>query len=1146
MITILGNFLFNTRQLKTFELRLAHCFKLLMLLALASCGSDRCIDADDFGFPKVYISARYPTKDMTVTGADSKPVTFTPILESQGKQVGAWIDSGYKLNGEPLTIMVKNWKYDKLKSNNTGGLLSAWSPWFGTAQQYNLLPNYLLNLRTCKFKNDDPCANAPTPPQRILNAPCLMTQGVGLYGLVVKPHAGNKTDPIYDPNSTVAERSNPSQGYTFHVGDPKNRTTAKLYDINQAYTIGEQKNVTSSLAGGIMLNKETGVDIKDYNGGNLYFKIQDIDYSDNAGQYIAVIKSGVRNLGFDPFDTLAKQFKYMFFGSRGATDVLINIPGNGDGIVPGIYGGIIKNSGYLKFVNALLILYIMFTGMGFLIGLFKFTQFELFVRIFKVLVISVLISEGSWSFFNEYFFGFFIDGIDEINTMLNQSMSSGGESIIALIFAEQTLAKLLSLILTDGSGLLYFILFFLVMCVVVVMYLKAYILYLTALFLVAIIIAIAPIFFCFMLFGMTRSLFDNWLSKLISYSFQPIILFASLAILGGMVRDEIYNSLGFKVCQLPIIDIGITPEPLLAMYYPQPKSPEYFDNKLTNISLPKPYTTYKADGKTVDKTYKAYENTGDRYLDLPFLDPNMPESQGDDKARIQKFKDKGVFVQFDGLIYLILLTWVMFYFNESTVAIADAIFNNVGSATDIGRITDNIGFNTVEAFGRHMQNSFNAKMRESAVGRTMISGYEVLKAGAAKIESMAENSLNSYSNFLRNPAASLASTEANEEFAKKHGFIAKVMGVKSTLEERAERNQKSAESSLRLEKALSDFGYNAHDNLKDAKNYAYGTMKDAGNFISNIPNKAKGAAEYTSGKFQNAMQYANNVFSKGSPSFDPKTGRTYQSNQSIYDPNSTAGSGGLFQPRVVHMNNSYKSGRSFADSNNLSGTTSQSQNYKSGLTAYNTPKQTPGAGNASSSIKQSVESIRERLGQVNYRNLILDGMISLLKEENDSDREKFAEERAKKEKADREKKKHDSENWAEERGQANERFAAERQKIKDDESIVDKRSAIKDLRNQRDAELSGIREKYDPNRGLKENLAKGKELQLQEKDIKSREKDLKEKIKNRYDPEKNLDENLAKRKEVNLEKEKFDEDRKKFLLEKKKLMAERRKLHKDY
>jgi type IV secretion system protein VirB6 len=807
-------------------LKLKQLFSILFLaLLFTGCSNDRCIDADDFGFAKVKISARYPEKT-TVQGASGDEQTFKFVEDYQGKQVGAWIDSGYKLNGQPLTIMVKNWKYDKLRNNATPGFLSAWSPWLGKSKYYNSLPPYLLNLRSCKYINptDDTCNG------KISNAPCLMTKGIGLYGLIMKPDS----DPLNpsDPNSSPSIRYNPASigGHVFHVGDPQNATDAKLYDVDNAFYLHSAGGRAGSgnQAGGIVLNDiSNSAKISDYNGGSLYFKILDTDYSDNAGQYIAVIKSGVRNIGFDPFDALAQKFKDMLFGSGG--------------VVPEIYNNILSQSGYRLTVNAILTMYILFTGMGFLIGLIKFTQFELFVRIFKILLISTLISQTSWQFFNDYFFSFFTKGLDSIVGIIQEAatggQTQGGESIIALIFSEQTIAKLVSLIFMSFSGIIYFLIFLCMVYFVVMMYLKAWILYITAFLMVGIIISMAPIFLCFMLFQVTRSLFDNWLNKLIVYSFQPIILFASLAFLGEMIRNEIYNSLGFRVCQIPIIDIGLTESPLLSLYYPQPANPSDFDNNLVEINVPKPVTKYDTSGNITER-YNAYEYIDERYLDLPFLDPKMPPGIGDDQAKIKKFKDEGAFVQFDGLIYLILIVWILHYFNESTISIANTIMGNM-SLTKIDNISKNVTFGITSPVNERFNKAMSAlkgKAMENSLIRTAVSAYRVAAntaslAGSA-IEKGLEYGLYGYSKLADNPGASLLSKGRKEEFAKKHGWLAKAFGIKGALKDDQKFDKMKGEfkeelvgnfanlasSWMELRKGIFDLKYGGtHSNVGDAK-----------------------------------------------------------------------------------------------------------------------------------------------------------------------------------------------------------------------------------------------------------------------------------------------------------------------------------------
>ncbi len=745
-----------------------------LLILIYSCTNDRCIDADDFGFAKFTVSSRYP-KTTTVINNKGDKSTLNYIEDYQGKQAGAWLDSGYELNGQPLTIMVKNWSYDKKRNNATASLLSAWSPWFGKDKNVNSLPRYLYNLRSCRFANNDTCGLAQTPDDtRILNAPCLMKQGVGLYGLLT-------TQKAPDPNASAMSRYNPDTvtGLTFHVGDPGNLDTAKLYDIDNSFKRSRKEaraNAALSLAGGIIVKQ----DIEKYKGGKLYFKILDTDYSDNAGQYIVVIKSGVRNVGFDPFAQLADKFKEMFFGS-GADNL---------GLVPQLYNNILKQPGFRKTVSALLSMYIMFMGMGFLIGITKFTKHELFNRIFKVLIISVLISvDTSWQFFYDNFFNLFINGLQQLVGYIQEAATGGktqgGESIIALIFAEQTFSKLLALLLMDFSGFIYCIVFLCLMGFIVAMYLKAYILYITSLMMIGIIISMAPIFLCFLLFQATKYLFDNWLKQLITYSFQPIILFASLAFLGNMVRDEIYNSLGFKVCAIPIIDIGVTEKPLLSMYYPQPATPAFFNNNLVQMSVPKPIDIYDDKGKII-KSYKAYEKIDYRYPDIPFLDPEMDPAIGDDKARITKFKDKGSFIQFEGLVYLILIVWILHYFNESTIDIANSIIGSGAQLTSMKGITSSLNHNLLSRPADQMKDMLQGRLEKNSAYRSAVAAYRTAESAASYASTAVEKNLElGLSKFASVSQSSILLDKHRVAIARKFGWIANATGMTRGINERA-------------------------------------------------------------------------------------------------------------------------------------------------------------------------------------------------------------------------------------------------------------------------------------------------------------------------------------------------------------------------
>lgn len=607
---------------------------LLISFMLSGCNRTQCIEADDFGFASVTVSARYPNNSSTKY-----------INNYQNKDMGVWLDTGYFLTGAPLTIMVSNWKWNRnlgITSNNTGSSLSAWSPWFGSAKYYNYLPASIVNLRSCIFgsSNSTTCFADGTPDAyRIANAPCLMTQGVGLYGLIQAPGATS-------PNTSVTSQASPS-GYSFHVGAKENN--AALFDASGA-------------AGGIVVYNPKYQDISNYTGGKLFLKILDVNYGDNAGQYIVKIKSGVRNLGADPFKAFADKFQQIIFAGNGTTP----------GIVPTIYGNILTQTGFLKAVKAILTLYIFFTGAGFLIGIVQFTAWEVLNRVIKILIIGALLSPNSWSYFSSYLFNIFMYGSNQIIGMIEYAATggytSGGESIMALLFAEETIAKLSSIIWMDFTGIMYFIMFVFLILLVTYIYLKAWIFFITAFLFVGVMLSLTPIFLCFMLFGWTNHLYKGWVDKLIAYSMQPIILFAALAFLGSMIRSEIYNTLGFKVCLHNVFNMTITENPysLLKMYYPEPITL----GATQNIAVPKPWT--RSNGQQC----RAYECQDNRYLQLPYLDPNSPE----DVARINAFAS-GTHIHLDALVYLIITAIIMLFFNDSALAIATGIFGGGLSAT---------------------------------------------------------------------------------------------------------------------------------------------------------------------------------------------------------------------------------------------------------------------------------------------------------------------------------------------------------------------------------------------------------------------------------------------------------------------------------
>ncbi len=632
---------------------------ILLVLSVIFCGctGDRCIDADDFGFIKLNISARDIARDSN----PSSDLTQDP---SQDTQIAPWIDSGFRVTGGPLTIMVRYW--DQETYDNSSDELSAWCPWFGTADNKDTLSDFCMRLRECEFIGEM-CTT--TRDAQIKNPPCIFKRGVGLYALISRPNTR-------DPNLSYVTQLNPD-GITIHIGESRHHkdrpeTDYDIYDIDKSGNFQE--------AGGVDYRYSEGDSMK-YANGPLFFKILDKFYDDNNGQYRVVIKSGVFDTRPDPLTFLTKLIKEQFFGSN--TD---------EGLVKKIYQNIIKKPGYRLSVSAMLTLYIMFTAFSFLIGNLNITHTELIVRVIKISVVSALLSSNySWSFFNDYLFQYFVGGVEQIKLMIENAANSGPgpSSIINLMIAPQTMAKLFSLLFLEWRGFIYIILFFIALYFAFMMMFEATVIYLTALLTIGMIIVMGPIFVCFLLFNITRSLFENWLKQLISYAIQPIILFTGLAFMSNIISTEIYGSLGFAVCKHDFPNLGpmgkifgkFTKEMDISLgnsmfywWFPNAALGKGFAK--TKGMIPVPIDHYQDVPGGEPKFCKAFECIEKRYIELPFLDPVADQQRANDFFN-------GNFVQLGGLWIIFIAIYLLSKFNGLAVSTASFIASTSGNLTDL-------------------------------------------------------------------------------------------------------------------------------------------------------------------------------------------------------------------------------------------------------------------------------------------------------------------------------------------------------------------------------------------------------------------------------------------------------------------------------
>ncbi|NDB81812.1 MAG: type IV secretion system protein [Alphaproteobacteria bacterium] len=253
-----------------------------------------------------------------------------------------------------------------------------------------------------------------------------------------------------------------------------------------------------------------------------------------------------------------------------------------------LFNTIASNATFRIIANAFMILAVMIYGVGFSLGSINAKAKDLTIFIFKILIVSTVISPEGWSFFNEYLFSIFIVSTDALMIAVTDSTGSVNNPfgfidpilqkyfnpdlwfIIFVYLAWWPLGYIIPGLLM-GFGIGFFVWSFVEVVVT----------YLIAFWCTCVLIALAPIFIIFILFKQTSNMFQVLLSTLFCYVLQP--LFALIFIL---FIDQISTNIlqdGWQVCfgcvldmnfsfvqEIPYIGFSID-APCLNTYSPTPK-----------------------------------------------------------------------------------------------------------------------------------------------------------------------------------------------------------------------------------------------------------------------------------------------------------------------------------------------------------------------------------------------------------------------------------------------------------------------------------------------------------------------------------------------------------------------------------------------
>jgi type IV secretion system protein VirB6 len=310
--------------------------------------------------------------------------------------------------------------------------------------------------------------------------------------------------------------------------------------------------------------------------GKLYFRIDpskiEGSRADTLGGYgIIVNKSNdkKKNGVSGTISTIVNKVTSFFIGEGG------NNPN--DGKVQNIFFKLVATPNFIKGVRALLMLYIIYTGISYMIGIAKTTQHEAIIRILKIAIVIMLISPNAWVFFNTYLFRVFLLGgmeltydvvqpfttITKINVEntnyhdLVRSVFSMYDTIYYQLFNSTIWIKIWALICTSLVGGLLALLIIIAIVIYTITTIRMVTIYLMSVITLSILFLVSPIFISFLLFEKTAKLFRSWINNMISMVFQPVFGFTAIAILYTIFLYTLYAALSFTACPTCLLSFDI-------------------------------------------------------------------------------------------------------------------------------------------------------------------------------------------------------------------------------------------------------------------------------------------------------------------------------------------------------------------------------------------------------------------------------------------------------------------------------------------------------------------------------------------------------------------------------------------------------------
>ena len=210
-----------------------------------------------------------------------------------------------------------------------------------------------------------------------------------------------------------------------------------------------------------------------------------------------------------------------------------------------------------------------------MLGLIEINRTELIVRLFKIGIISTVISDPTLNVIPNLFQGI-IDSTIDISTIIMKASDpvnnipllpfpelntvfSAYDDVIEMVTSAAFNAKIWGMLFTNK----FYLIIGMYICVVL-MFMgmwRSLVQYLMSFFLLALLIIMLPIFIISILFKQTIHLFDNWVEQFIGSCVMLIVVTATVALMLSLIITQLQDILYYTVCWSTIFSwepLGIT------------------------------------------------------------------------------------------------------------------------------------------------------------------------------------------------------------------------------------------------------------------------------------------------------------------------------------------------------------------------------------------------------------------------------------------------------------------------------------------------------------------------------------------------------------------------------------------------------------